>query len=51
MADLAAFAERQIVAAPWNQGMPQSDEEARDDLYFGHGVKVLRSDDYRRRLV
>jgi nucleotidyltransferase AbiEii toxin of type IV toxin-antitoxin system len=30
-----------IEAAPWNEGVPQSDEQARDDLYFEHHVKVL----------
>ncbi|MCE7008539.1 nucleotidyl transferase AbiEii/AbiGii toxin family protein [Kibdelosporangium philippinense] len=30
-----------IEAAPWNEGVPQFDEEARADLYFEHHVKVL----------
>ncbi|WP_199443114.1 nucleotidyl transferase AbiEii/AbiGii toxin family protein [Umezawaea beigongshangensis] len=30
-----------IEAAPWNEGVPSSDEDARDDLYFEHHVKVL----------
>jgi hypothetical protein len=29
-----------IEAAPWNEGVPRSDEDARDDLYFEHHVKV-----------
>lgn len=30
-----------IEAAPWNEGVPQSDQDAREDLYFEHHVKVL----------
>ena len=30
-----------IEAAPWNEGVPRSDDEARADLYFEHHVKVL----------
>lgn len=31
-----------IEAAPWNEGVPTTDEEARADLYFEHHVKVLQ---------
>lgn len=30
-----------IEAAPWNEGVPASDLEASDELYFEHHVKVL----------
>ncbi|GGU39011.1 nucleotidyl transferase AbiEii/AbiGii toxin family protein [Lentzea flava] len=32
-----------IEAAPWNDGVPQSDEDADPALYFEHHVKVLMS--------
>lgn len=31
-----------IEAALWNEGVPRTDEEAHDDLYFEHHVKVLQ---------
>ncbi|GAA2815970.1 nucleotidyl transferase AbiEii/AbiGii toxin family protein [Crossiella cryophila] len=34
-----------IEAAPWNQGVPQSDVDARADLYFEHHVKLLLPND------
>lgn len=30
-----------IEAAPWNEGVPRFDEDADEDLYFEHHVKVL----------
>jgi hypothetical protein len=40
-----------IEAAPWNEGVPRSDEDARDDLYFEHHVKVQQLTSDLRGLV
>jgi hypothetical protein len=48
-ADLAAKGLRvlrvKIEAAPWNEGVPESDLDASDELYFEHHVKVLLPSD------
>ena len=50
-ADLAAKGLRvlrvKIEAAPWNEGVPVSDLDASDELYFEHHVKVLLPSDDR----
>ncbi|TQM78522.1 nucleotidyltransferase AbiEii toxin of type IV toxin-antitoxin system [Saccharothrix saharensis] len=48
-ADLAAeglgVVRVKIEAAPWNEGVPESDLDASDELYFEHHVKVLLPSD------
>ncbi|MFI7678252.1 nucleotidyl transferase AbiEii/AbiGii toxin family protein [Actinophytocola sp. NPDC049390] len=40
-----------IEAAPWNEGVPGTDDEAAADRYFEHHVKVLRGSDFRDLLT
>jgi hypothetical protein len=53
-ADLAAeglgLLRVKIEAAPWNEGVPASDLEASDELYFEHHVKVLLPSDDRDKV-